>query len=361
MSNVATQTNLSRLQQSLQSAPFDVLHVSNVTNCQWLSGFSGSSCSVFVAKSASVFVTDSRYTIQAETEVTDMPVRWHQAPKTSEQMWDEVLQGLGARTVGFEDSQSVARLTRTKDQLPGYEWVQAADYLKPLRMRKTPDEIVKIQAACVLADRCLEHVQRMLQPGVSELDVSLDIEFFFRRQGASCSFAPIVASGPNSARPHAGVTERKLERGDFVTLDLGAKLNGYCSDITRTFVIGAASPRHVEVYEQVLRAEKECCELCVVGAEGKAVDAHARAVLDEKGLAQYFGHGLGHGLGRDVHDFGSLSTGSTDVLDAGMVFTVEPGVYIEGFGGVRIEDDVLVTDAGPRVLTQFPKGLTVLG
>ena len=210
MSPVATQTNLARLQTALQSSPFDVLHVSNVTNCQWLSGFSGSSCSVFVSKSAAVFVTDSRYTIQAEVEVTDMPVRWHQAPKTSEEMWEEVLSSIGARSVGYEDSQTVARLARTKDKLPGYEWVKAADYVKPLRMRKTPQEVVKIQAACALADRCLEHVQRMLQVGVSELDVSLDIEFFFSRHGATCSFAPIVASGPNSARPHAGVSERKL-------------------------------------------------------------------------------------------------------------------------------------------------------
>jgi Xaa-Pro aminopeptidase len=238
--------------------------------------------------------------------------------------------------------------------------LKADDFIKPLRMRKTPDEIAKVRDACALADKCLEHVHRLLQPGVSEMDISLVIEFFFRRQGSVISFEPIVASGPNSAKPHGHATERKLERGDFVTLDLGCKLNGYCSDITRTFVIGEASPRHVEVYEQVLRAEQECCQLCVVGASGKEIDAHARAILDEKGLAKYFGHGLGHGLGRDVHDFGSLSPSSEDTLDEGMIFTVEPGVYIEGFGGVRVEDDVLVTAAGPEILNAFPRGLTIV-
>lgn len=358
--NTTLTSHVQRLQAAIADAPYDVLHVTNLVNAQWLSGFTGSSCSVFVAKGACVFVTDSRYTVQANTEVSNMDIRWHQAPKTAEQMWDEVLTDLGAHTVGYEDSQTVARLARTQEKLPGYTWVKADDPIRPLRMRKTPEEVAKIRAACALADRCLEHVQRMLQPGVSEMDISLDIEFFFRRQGSVISFEPIVASGPNSAKPHGHATERKLERGDFVTLDLGCKLDGYCSDITRTFVLGEASARHTEVYEQVLRAEQECCQLCVVGASGKAIDAHARAVLDEKGLAQYFGHGLGHGLGRDVHDFGSLSTSSEDILDEGMVFTVEPGVYIEGFGGVRIEDDVLVTAAGPEILNAFPRGLTVL-
>ncbi|MES1227110.1 MAG: Xaa-Pro peptidase family protein [Armatimonadota bacterium] len=361
MNNTLLKTNVERLQASLENAPFDVLHVTNLVNCQWLSGFTGSSCSVFVSPTKAVFVTDSRYKVQSETEVQGLEVVWHQSPKTSEQMWEEVLASLGAKTVGFEDSQTVARLARTKELLPTYQWVQASDLIKPLRMRKTPDEITRIKAACVLADKCLEHVQRMLQPGISEMDISLDIEFFFRRQGAVISFEPIVASGPNSAKPHGHATERKLEHGDFVTLDLGGKLNGYCSDITRTFVIGDASPRHVEIYNQVLRAETECCDLCVIGAGGKEIDAHARAVLAEKGLDGYFGHGLGHGLGRDVHDFGSLSPSSSDTLAEGMVFTVEPGVYIEGFGGVRVEDDVLVTANGPEILTHFPKGLTVVG
>lgn len=353
-------TNVQRLQASLQDAPFDVLHVTNLVNAQWLSDFTGSSCSVFVSPDRCVFVTDSRYTVQANDEVKAMEVRWHQSPKTSEQMWAEVLADLGAKTVGYEDSQTVARLARTQEKLPEYTWVKAADLIKPLRMRKTPEEIAKIRAACALADKCLEHVQRLLQPGVSEMDISLDIEFFFRRQGAVIAFEPIVASGPNSAKPHGHATERKLERGDFVTLDLGCKLNGYCSDITRTFILGEASPRHTEVYQQVLRAEQECCQLCVTGASGKDIDAHARQILDEKDLAKYFGHGLGHGLGRDVHDFGGLSPSSEDILDEGMVFTVEPGVYIEGFGGVRVEDDVLVTSAGPEILNAFPRGLTIV-
>ena len=184
MNSTLVKTNVERLQASLVDAPFDVLHVSNITNCQWLSGFTGSSCSVFITQSQAIFVTDSRYKMQSEAEVSGLEVKWHQSPKTSEQMWDEVLTYLGAKTVGYEDSQTVARLTRTKEMLPGYEWIQAPDLIKPLRMRKTPDEVTKIKAACLLADKCLQHVQRMLQVGVTEMDISLDIEFFFRRQGA---------------------------------------------------------------------------------------------------------------------------------------------------------------------------------
>jgi Xaa-Pro aminopeptidase len=200
----------------------------------------------------------------------------------------------------------------------------------------------------------------MIQPGVSEYDIGLEIEFFFRRSGAEVGFAPIVASGPNSARPHAHPTERKLAVGDFVTLDIGCKLDGYNSDMTRTFVVGEASDRHREIYDLVLKAEVECIEMLKPGANGRDVDGRAREILDEKDLAKYFGHSLGHGLGRAVHDYGRLHISADQPIEVGQVWTVEPGVYIEGFGGVRIEDDVLVTENGPKILTHYPKDLRIL-
>jgi Xaa-Pro aminopeptidase len=355
-------SSLNRLQSALASdGSCDALLVTDITNIQWLSEFTGSSAVVVVSADQAVFITDSRYTIQAKEQVQGFEIRTFQSPMTTELALAQTFADLGHTRIGFEDSLTLARFARLRTKIPGIEWVETKDHLRPLRMVKSAAEIARIQEVCRLADACLQHVQRMLLPGVSELDVSLDIEFFMRRQGAVVSFDPIVASGPNSARPHARASDRIFERGDFVTLDLGAKLDGYCSDITRTFVIGEASDWHREVYEQVLRAEVECCALLRPGASGSAIDAHARAVLDEKGLAQYFGHGLGHGLGRDVHDFGSLSTSSTDVMEAGMVFTVEPGVYVEGRGGLRIEDDVLVTDGDPIILTSFPKDLMILG
>ncbi len=353
-------TNVTRLQNEMKNRKIPAILVSDIVNVQWLTGFSGSSGYALVTQDSGAFITDSRYTIQAQVEVSDLEVRWYSSATSLEEFLLEVAQGLKISDLKFEDSISYAISKKWQESFKGISMSPADDILKSLRMIKTPDEVARIKRACELADQCLQHVTRMLQPGVSEFDIDLDIEFFFRRNGATASFSPIVASGPNSAKPHAHATERKLEKGDFVTLDLGAKLDGYCSDITRTFVIGEASDRHREIYDQVLAAQEASIHAIKPGTPCKDVDAVARQVLAQRDLAQYFGHGLGHGLGRAVHDPGSLSLRSADTVAAGQVWTVEPGVYIDGFGGVRIEDDVFVTEQGPEILTSFPKGLTVL-
>ena len=231
----------------------------------------------------------------------------------------------------------------------------APDIFTDLRLIKTSEEIEKIRMACRLADKCFEHVLRLLQPGVSEWDISLDIEFFFRRNMAEIGFSPIVASGHRSALPHGRASEKKLEAGDFVTLDFGAKLDGYCSDMTRTMVLAPLSERHKHVYDCVLEAQLAALAFMKPGVSAHDVDAAARDTLAKYDLAQYFGHGLGHGLGRNVHDGGRLGTNSKTILATGQVWTVEPGVYIEGFGGVRIEDDVVVTETGIESSPTPPK------
>ncbi|MBS1724617.1 MAG: aminopeptidase P family protein [Armatimonadetes bacterium] len=334
--------------------------VSDITNVQWLTGFTGSSGFVLLTPAAGRFITDSRYTIQAGEEVKSLAVASYASPVKFTEFLSSNVTEMGIDQLAFEKTITYGTWDDWRKGVPTVEWIPAPEVIKPLRMVKTADEVEKIRKACELADACLGHVQRMLQPGVSEYDISLEIEFFFRRNGAEVGFAPIVASGPNSARPHARPSERKLESGDFVTLDIGAQLNGYNSDITRTFVIGKASDRHREVYDQVLKSQIASIEALRPGKTGVEVDGVARTILDEKQLAQYFGHGLGHGLGKAVHDLGSLSTRSEDTIAPGQVWTIEPGVYIEGFGGVRIEDDVHVTTSGPEVLTHFPKELIEL-
>jgi len=353
-------SNLERVRQRMSQEGVDAILVSDITNVQWLTGFSGSSGYAIVTSSDGVFVTDSRYTIQAGQEVTSLPVAWFQRPTTLEEFLAAKAAELGVKRLAFETSISYATWKAWTDKIP-VEWYASPEVLKPLRMVKTADEVAKIKEACRITDACLEHVSRMMQPGVTEYDILLDIEFFIRRQGAEIAFTPTVVSGPNSAKPHGKASERKLQVGDFLTLDLGAKKDGYCSDITRTFVIGDASDRHREVYGQVLKAQLAAVEALTVGKGASEPDLLSRQILDEKGLAQYFGHGLGHGLGRAVHDYGGLGPSSKDVIEAGQVWTVEPGVYIEGFGGVRIEDDVHVTPSGPEVLTHFPKELMVVG
>jgi Xaa-Pro aminopeptidase len=228
-------------------------------------------------------------------------------------------------------------------------------------MKKSPQEVERIRAACRLTDACLEYLLPLIRPGVAESALQLEVELFLRRHGATAAFSPIVVSGERSARPHGTPSEKPLEVGDFVTFDIGARLDGYCSDITRTFVIGEASERHIEVYEQVLKGQLAALDALQPGANGKEVDLLVRAILDEKSFAAYFGHSLGHGLGALVHDAGRLSQTTEQPIEVGQVWTVEPGVYIEGFGGVRIEDDVLITERGAEVLTHFPKRLMILG
>lgn len=353
-------SNLNRLQSLLTQESVPALLISDITNVQWLTGFTGSSGYAVVTPAGGVFITDSRYAIQAVEEVQGLPVKSFGSPTKFSEFLAENLKEMDVDKIAFEKSVTYGTWDEWKGAVPSVQWLPAPEVLKPLRMIKTGDEVAKIQEACKLADACLGHVQRLLKPGVSEYDISLEIEFFFRRNGAEVGFSPIVASGPNSARPHARPSERKIQYGDFVTLDIGCKLNGYNSDITRTFVVGAASDRQKEVYNQVLKAEMACIEALVPGAKAVDVDGLARTILDELGLAQYFGHGLGHGLGKAVHDLGGLSTRSEDVIAVGQVWTIEPGVYIEGFGGVRIEDDVHVAESGPEILTHFPKELTEL-
>ena len=353
-------SQLARVQAAMKEIGLDALLISDIVNVQWISGFTGSSGVVVVTPGAGHFITDGRYDIQAKQQVSELEVHIFGGNLTQQDMIASVFADSSAKRVGFEPSVTFGQLEQWREKHSGVEFTSAGSLVSNLRKIKTEGEIAKITRACEVADACMVHAMRMLQIGVSEIDIGLDIEFFFRRQGAAIGFEPIVASGPNSAKPHARPSERRLEKGDFVTLDIGCILDGYASDFTRTFVIGEASERHVEIYNQVLQCQVAACEATVDGANGRDIDALARKILDEKDLNQYYTHSLGHGLGRVVHDPGRLSVQADEAITLNQVWTIEPGVYIEGFGGVRIEDDVVVTKDGPLILTKTPKELLVL-
>lgn len=354
-------TNLQRLRQRMVETGVDALLLSEMTNVGWATGFKGSSGWAIVLPDQGRFVTDSRYTIAAQEEVKELPSQTFASPVTATEFLKRQFEEMGLKRIGFE-SQFVTYATYQEwsSAFAPVELTPIKDIVGPLRMIKTADEIDAIKRACRLTDACFDHVRRLIQPGVSEYDIALEIEFYFRRNGAELAFPPAVVSGERSARPHGKPSERKLQRGDFVTLDFGAKVDGYCADMTRTMVVEEATDRHREIYNQVLEAQLASIEAMKPGVSAKDVDGCAREVLGRKNLAQYFGHGLGHGLGRVVHDNGRMAVTSTDTLAPGQVWTVEPGVYIEGFGGVRIEDDVVVTETGVEVLTHSPKELLVL-
>jgi len=352
---------LQKLQARLSDAGVPAIVVSDIVNVGWMTGFSGSSGLALVTPSEARFLTDSRYTIQAQEEISAMPSFSFASPMSQLDFLGQHAKEMGISKLAFEaENLSYATFETWRDTLGGLELVPVKNFVSPLRMVKSADEVAKIRHACGISDAAFEHVKRLIQPGVTELDIAIELDFFMRRQGAGVAFETIVVSGNRSARPHGRASEKKLEVGDFVTMDFGARYQGYHSDMTRTVVVGEATDRHREVYGQVLKAQLASLEMMRPGVAARDVDARAREVFDEIGLAKYFGHGLGHGLGRLVHDTGRLASSSEDILEPGQVWTVEPGVYIEGFGGVRIEDDVVVTETGIDILNNTPKDLLIL-
>jgi len=352
---------LARLRSRMAGDGISAMLVSDPVNVGWLTGFSGTFGRVLVTPNDALFITDSRYVLQAREEVLGMDTASFGSPTDGDVFVAEKAISLGIEKLGFESATTTySQWKRTSEKMAGVELEPVADIFSDLRMTKSADEIAKIKVACGIADAAFEHVIRMIQPGVTEIDICLDLEFYMRRQGADIAFPSIVVSGERSARPHGKPSEKKLEVGDFVTMDFGARVDGYNSDITRTVVVGQASPRHREVYAAVLEAQLWALDAIRAGAKARDVDGGTREILGKSDLAKYFGHGLGHGLGRVVHDGGRLSAMSDNVIEPGQIWTIEPGVYIEGFGGVRIEDDVLITETGIEILTHSTKELLIL-
>jgi Xaa-Pro aminopeptidase len=354
-------TSLDRLRDAMARKGIPALLVADPVSVAWLTGFTGSFARVLVTENDARFITDSRYTLQAKEQVPGLPLASFASPTNGDVFVGQQACEMGIKRLAFESaSTTYAAYENMGTKMSEVELIPAPDLFGELRMVKTPEEIGKIRKACAIADACFGHLTRLIQPGLTEYDLQIELEFYLRRAGAGIAFEPIVVSGERSARPHGKASDKPLEVGDFVTMDFGANVEGYNSDLTRTIVVGEATERHREVYGQVLLAEMAAIEAMKPGVRAADVDALARRILDEKGLAQYFGHGLGHGLGRIVHDTGRMGATSEDVMAPGQVWTVEPGVYIPGFGGVRIEDDVVITETGVEVLTSAPKELLVL-
>jgi len=361
MTATATTTNLAKLQDHLSTQEVPAVLVTDITNVRWLTGFGGSFGMVIVTPEAGLFLTDSRYRIQAVEQVQVCPSRSFGRPTTATQFLAQQLQELGIKQIGVdEDHVTLSQLRGWQEEMADVEFAGRRDVCTDQRMIKSEAELSIMRRACDLADRCMRHVVDRVAVGKTERQLLVAIHQFLLENDSEASFEPIVVSGPRSSRPHGTASERKLESGDFLTFDLGAIVDGYCSDTTRTVVVGTATPRHREVYQLVLAAEEACIASCVQGATGKELDQLTRQVLDRGDLSQYFTHGLGHGLGTLVHDSGRLSSTVDQTLEVGQVWTIEPGVYIEGFGGVRIEDVIVVTDGEPEVLTHFPKELLEL-
>lgn len=344
-----------KLQESLSEHEVDGLLVVDLDNVRYLTGFSGSNGQVVITAQSSLFLTDGRYRARAQETVRAAEVVVY-ADSPLSTMKDR-LATEGVRRVGIEAStMTVAQHGRFASKLEGFELVATTGVVEKLRRTKDDDEIELMRRAVGIADAAYDWVLDRLEVGSTEREVALDLEVRMRRDGADeVSFIPIVGSGPHSAHIHHSPSDRRLERGDLVLMDFGCRVKGYCSDLTRTVCLGPASAEQKEMYATVLSAQLAGFESITPGSETRDADAAARAIVEAAGHAEDFGHGLGHGLGLNVHEAPRLHWTSEDRFTAGDICTVEPGIYVIGSGGIRIEDDVLVTGSGAETLTGAPK------
>lgn len=351
---------LTDLRQRLQEKELDALLVTGGDNRRYLSGFTGSAGTLVVTADAAVLITDFRYVEQATGQAPNFQVlRYDNFLKTLEEVFNEH----GCHRVGFEsDVVTYAQYTKWKEKLDKIEWIPAPGLVEDLRMVKTEAELAEMQKAAAIADAAWTELLPRMVPGATERDLALELEFLMRRNGADgLAFDIILAGGPNGALPHAVPGDRPLQFGDLVVMDFGARHGGYCSDMTRTVVIGKACEKTRTLYNIVLEAQQAALAAVRPGRTGAEVDKVARDVITEAGYGDQFGHGLGHGVGLAVHEKPPLAPKGETVLQPGMTVTVEPGIYIPGFGGVRIEDLVVVTEKGCRRLTGSTKELLELG
>ena len=350
---------LQKLRAAFEANGIDGILISSPFNRRYISNFTGTSGVVLISSDQAQFITDFRYIEQASKQCEGFEII-----KFSDTIPQEVarqVKKLGIQKLGFEEDYISFSSYKVYDKEIEAELVPVSGVIEKLRLIKTDAEIKIIKEAADIADAAFKHILDFIRPGITELEVANELEFFMRKSGAvSSSFDTIVASGYRSALPHGVASEKVIEKGDMVTLDYGAYYKGYVSDITRTIAVGEPDSKLKAIYEIVLEAQLRGMEGIKPGMTGKQADALTRDYISEKGYGEYFGHSTGHGIGLEVHEGPSLSMKSELVLEPGMIVTCEPGIYIPGLGGVRIEDDVLITKDHNEALTHSAKELIIL-
>lgn len=334
----------------------DAALIISPNNMRYFSGFSGGEGALFITKSERLLFTDSRYTEQAQNEARDFQViEW----KSGFSDLADRINGLIIKSIAIEEAFMTVSLFERLKGLINAEFTGKSAEFDKLRMVKESWEIEKIAKAEEIGDMAFSHVLKFIKEGVCERDIAAEIEYFMKKQGAQgTSFDTIAISGKKTSMPHGQPGNKKIENGDFITLDFGCVYEGYCSDMTRTVVLGKATPRQKEIYDVVYRAQLEGLNAIKSGIKGSDADKAAREVIEKAGYGKYFGHSLGHGVGLLIHEMPNLSPKSDTVLEENMIVSCEPGIYIPGFGGVRIEDLVCVKSGKCLNLTASPKELT---
>jgi len=352
---------LSRVRTRLNDFDAEGLLLSALPNVRWACGFTGSNGLLLVTPDAAQFVTDGRYTEQARQEVDGADILISEEGLMQRLLDADLLEMLGEVVVQADDV-TVAAYRQLREHAPSVDWCPESGVLTPLVARKEAAEVDRIRAAQALTETVFDDLLDALRPGRTEQEIAADITYQHLRRGAEkMAFDPIVASGPNGARPHARPTSRTLQSGDLVVLDMGAVLDGYVSDMTRTVALGEPSSAARDGYRVVFEAQRRALEAARAGMTARELDGVARSYIEDAGLGDFFSHGLGHGIGLEVHEWPRVSHSSDDELPAGACVTIEPGVYVpEEEYGVRIEDIVVLRENGARNLTRTEKELQVL-
>ena len=348
---------LQKLRKELKEKEFDGIIIAQAENRYYLSGFDGSYGFLLITLNKAILATDSRYTEQAKLEAPDYDIF-----KTSGDIakWmPELIAGVDLNNVGFESDRLSFEIYRQLNEILSKEKIKFAPItglVEALRQIKEPEEIELITKAAAIADIAITHITDAIKAGMTEKEAAWEIERFMREQGSeSVPFNVIVASGPNTALPHAKPSERKIGRGEPVVIDIGAKVGGYCSDLSRTICLGKPDDTFKKVYDSVLGAQLAAIAIIKAGISGSEADNIAREIFKQTGYSEAFSHGLGHGIGLAVHEMPRLGPSSTDKLNDGMVFTIEPGVYLSSWGGVRIEDTVVMENGKIREISKAKK------
>ncbi len=346
-----------RLDKTLEKT--DAALITSPHNLRYFSGFTGGEGAALIYGGGRILFTDSRYTEQAERESADFSVE-----QTNDYIGAaaKAAKDKGFETLAFEDFEmSVAEFNRLRGALDGVRLKGLGDSADALRAVKTETELLKLEKAEDIACRAFRHILGFIKEGVTEKEIAAEIEYFMKKNGGEkTSFDTIAISGKKTSLPHGTPTEKRIENGDLVTMDFGCVYGGYCSDMTRTVAVGEPSDELKRIYETVKAAQQTGLDILCEGIIGKVADAAARQVIEKAGYGKYFGHSLGHGVGLRIHELPNLSPRSETVLKKNMVVTCEPGIYVPGVGGVRIEDMVCITENGIRNFTYETKELIVL-
>lgn len=349
---------IKKVQQKLKEENLDAFVITTLSNVRYLSGYSGSNGILVITPKSSVFLTDFRYKDQSKKEVKGSKIflgsrdLFDDLPKLKELKGKKIKLGFESKNLNCNN------YLRVKSILPDVLLIPTEDLVESILIQKEPQEIEKIKKATAITDQVFSQILGFIQPGITEIDLAAEIEYMIRKQGADCvAFDTIVASGKRSALPHGKASKKKIKQNEPVTLDFGAIVDGYVSDMTRTVMVGKASKKFKKIYKTVLSSQQKAIKFAKPKLKCFELDKMARDVIKKAGFGKYFGHGLGHGIGLLVHDYPQVNEKSQELLKQGMVITIEPGIYIPNWGGVRIEDDILITRSGCEVLTHSPKNL----